>query len=164
MNIRKATIDDLPQIMELIAYGKQKMRQIGNDKQWVNGYPDRDVMTNDILSSFAHLLCQDDGTPVATFTLISGIEPAYAHIDGDGWIDDTTPYHTIHRVASAPGVHGVFAAIVGYCDSLGIKNLRIDTHRDNSAMRHCIINTGFSFCGIVQYPAGERLAYQRVKP
>ena len=164
MNIRKATTDDLPRITELIAYGKQKMLQIGNDKQWVNGYPDQDVITNDILSSVAFLLCQDDGTPVATFTLIGGIEPAYAHIDGDGWTDDTTPYHTIHRVASAPRVHGVFAAIVNFCDSIGIKNLRIDTHRDNSAMRHCITKAGFTFCGIVQYPAGERLAYQRIKP
>ncbi len=164
MNIRKATTDDLPRIMELIAYGKQEMRQIGNDKQWVNGYPDKDVMTNDILSSVAHILCQDDGTPVATFTLIGGIEPAYAHIDGDGWTDDTTPYHTIHRIASAPCVHGVFTAIVNFCDSIGIKNLRIDTHRDNSTMRHCITKAGFVFCGIVQYPAGERLAYQRVKP
>lgn len=163
MFIRKATMTDLPRMMELIALGKQKMCQIGNDKQWVNGYPDKEVVTNDILSSYAHLLCQDDGTPVATFSIIGGIEPAYANIDGDGWIDDSTPYHTIHRVASSPDVHGVFAAIINFCDANGITNLRIDTHRDNSTMRHCITSAGFTFCGIVHYPAGERLAYQRIK-
>ena len=40
-------------------------------------------------------------------------------------------------------------------------NLRIDTHRDNHIMQHCIRKAGFQYCGIIYLANGdERLAYQ----
>ena len=47
-----------------------------------------------------------------------------------------------------------------WCVSID-RNLRIDTHRDNSIMRHNILKYGFRYCGIIFLESGdERLAYQ----
>ena len=38
-SFRKARIEDLPRILELIECGRQKMRAAGNNEQWTNGQP-----------------------------------------------------------------------------------------------------------------------------
>ena len=44
-----------------------------------------------------------------------------------------------------------------HCD-----NIRIDTHRDNTIMRHCLLKAGFAYCGIIYLANGdERLAFHR---
>jgi hypothetical protein len=44
-------------------------------------------------------------------------------------------------------------------------NIRIDTHRDNYIMRHCILSYGFRYCGIIYLASGDdRLAYQFLRP
>ena len=76
-------------------------------------------------------------------------------------IDDTLPYHVIHRIASVPNVHGVFKSIMDFCFSKE-RNIRIDTHRDNLIMQHNILKHGFTYCGIIYLASGdERLAYQK---
>lgn len=43
-------------------------------------------------------------------------------------------------------------------------NIRIDTHRNNRIMQHCIDRYGFSYCGIIYLESGdERLAYQLIR-
>ena len=69
-------------------------------------------------------------------------------------------YHVIHRIASLPKAHGIFKAIMDWCFQHDT-HIRIDTHRDNSIMRHCIESYGFQYCGIIHLASGdERLAYQ----
>ena len=68
----------------------------------------------------------------------------------------------IHRIASLPQEHGVFADIMEYCFSID-PNIRIDTHRDNLIMRHNLLKHGFTYCGIIYLADGaQRLAYQRL--
>ena len=75
-------------------------------------------------------------------------------------MEDTLPYHVIHRIGSYPDSHGIFRSIMDWCVSKD-RNLRIDTHRDNSIMRHNILKYGFHYCGIIFLESGdERLAYQ----
>lgn len=57
-----------------------------------------------------------------------------------------------------------FEEIMHFCN-LHSNNIRIDTHRNNSIMRHLIDKYGFKYCGIVHiidldYDY-ERLAYQK---
>ena len=47
---RKATAEDLDRIMQLIEYGRQKMRQSGNTRQWADGYPTRETLSQDIFA------------------------------------------------------------------------------------------------------------------
>ena len=77
-------------------------------------------------------------------------------------LDDTLPYHVIHRIASYLEAHGIFSTIMDFCFSHD-SNIRIDTHKDNCIMQHNIEKHGFNYCGIIYLANGdERLAYQKL--
>ena len=96
---------------------------------------------------------------VGYFALLPSPEPTYNVIDG-AWLTDA-PYGVIHRMASYPDVHGIFATIMDFAAARHA-HLRIDTHRDNRIMRHLIEKHGFTYCGVIWLPDGtERLAYER---
>lgn len=157
--VRKATEKDIPAAMELFTAAKSIMRSDGNSTQWGDGYPDAGIVRTDISMGGAHII-EQDGKPVAYFALLPSPEPTYSSIDGK-WLDDSSPYHVIHRIASTPESHGVFRRIIEYALSVS-GNLRIDTHRDNRIMRRLIEKAGFSYCGVIVLADGsERLAYQK---
>ena len=83
--------------------------------------------------------------------------------DEGRWLEDTMPYHVVHRVASYPQAHGIFRTVMDWCFERE-RVIRIDTHRDNRIMQHCIESYGFTYCGIIYLASGdERLAYQLIK-
>ncbi|MBQ9309501.1 MAG: N-acetyltransferase [Bacteroidales bacterium] len=157
--IRPAAAEDIPQIMPVLEAAKGIMRADGNHGQWIGGYPSAEVISDDIRRGNGYVVC-DDGKIVAYFAFIASPEPTYAVIYDGAWLDDSQPYYVIHRIGSLPGSHGIFADVITFC--LGrCRNLRIDTHRDNSIMQHCILKAGFRYCGIILLESGdERLAYQ----
>ena len=74
---------------------------------------------------------------------------------------DTAPYGTIHRIAAGGAGKGIFRECLAYCLAR-IPNIRIDTHRDNAAMRHLLERHGFRECGIIYVEDGSpRIAYQK---
>ncbi len=161
MEIRKATPADLPALREVFAAAKAIMRADGNPRQWAGAYPDDAAVLRDIAGGWGHVLVEG-GRIAGYFALIPSPEPTYSHIEGGAWLDDTLPYCVIHRIASVPDVHGVFAAAIQYATGI-CRNIRIDTHRDNKIMQHNLARHGFSYCGIIYLADGdERLAYQRL--
>lgn len=160
--IRQATVSDVASIMIVIDAAKCIMRESGNPNQWTGGYPSEEVIKNDISASGAFVI-EDDGRIVGYFAFLPSPEPSYSEIEGGEWIDDVTSYHVIHRIASVPDAKGIFYDIISW--SLGVDhNLRIDTHRNNRIMQHCILKSGFRYCGIIHLANGdERLAYQLIK-
>lgn len=159
--VRHAQIADIPRIMTVLGAAKGIMRASGNMGQWVNGYPSEDVIADDIVSGYGFVV--EDGDLVeAYFAFIPSPEPTYARIYDGAWMDDERPYHVVHRIGSTPESHGVFETIMAFCFSHD-PNIRIDTHRDNRIMQHCILKAGFSYCGIIYLASGdERLAYQKI--
>ena len=99
---------------------------------------------------------EDGGRVVGYFAFLPSPEPTYAKIYDGEWLDDTRPYHVVHRIASYPDVHGNFSSIMDFCFSHG-PNIRIDTHRDNKIMQHNISKHGFTYCGIIYLASGEAL-------
>lgn len=162
MEIVKAQIADVEAIEQVMACARHIMQADGNPNQWTNGYPDRGTLLADIESGVAHI-CKDHGQVVAYFALLDGPDDSYAEIEGGHWVDDEQPYVVIHRLASAGKVRGVFAAVMNYA-LCQCKNIRIDTHRDNHIMQHCLQKNGFAYCGIIRLvrSGDERLAYQKV--
>ena len=159
--IRKATPTDIPAIMQVIDAAKTIMRSSGNMRQWSAGYPSEAVILSDMEKGGGFVI-EDDGRIVAYFAFLSSPEPTYATIYEGAWLDDVQPYHVVHRIASYPDVHHIFSDIMGCC-SAADGNLRIDTHRDNIIMQHCIEKYGFTYCGIIYIANGdERLAYQKM--
>ena len=163
MLIRKSTINDLPSILKLIQDGRQKMISEGNITQWTNGHPSNEQIISDIRKGVSHIII-DESThqPIATFALIEGPDPTYAQIYDGQWLN-SLPYYVIHRVASAPDVHGIMRQVLEYAFSL-TDTIRIDTHQDNRTMRALLQKYGFTYCGIILLENGDpRLAYQRTE-
>ncbi len=157
--IIKATACDLDRIMRLLDCGRDIMRSDGNVNQWPVGKPSRETIENDIAQANSYLVMDGDET-VATFAFIPGPDPTYAVIEGGLWERDDVPYHVVHRLASTPQSHGVFAAVIGYCKAHST-SLRIDTHRDNHIMQHNLLKHAFTHRGTIYLQDGSpRLAYQ----
>lgn len=162
MEIRKATEEDLETIMDLYDQGRRFMRQSGNMNQWINGYPSRELVTEDIRLGRSYLI-EESGQAAAVFYFDAGknIEPTYRVIDG-AWLDDG-PYGVVHRLAS----NGRCSGIMDVCTAWGMErcpSLRADTHRDNLPMQRALERCGFRYCGVITIADGsERLAYQKLK-
>lgn len=161
MNIREARTSDMAEIMMVMDAAKKIMRQSGNMHQWADSYPSEDVITTDMERGGAFVV-EHDGSIAGYFAFLPSPEPTYDRIYEGQWVDDSLPYHVIHRIASRPDVHGVFSCIMEFCLARE-PNIRIDTHRDNRIMQHNIAKHGFTYCGIIYLASGdERLAYQIV--
>ena len=162
MEIRKATTEDLPQLMEIFARARRFMAQTGNPTQWKPDYPGRALIEQQIARGVCHV-CTEQGSVEGTFCLIFGPDPTYAVIEEGAWLDDA-PYATIHRLASAGRVHGIAETCIRWCAGQS-HTLRADTHADNQVMQHLLEKNGFIRCGIIHVADGSpRLAYWRGEP
>lgn len=167
--IRKASLPrDAEAIMQVFSAAKTIMVSSGNTNQWKEGYPSLEVVQSDIEKNGSYVIeevdgeCQSSGRIVAYFAFLPSPESTYSKIYDGEWLDDTLPYHVIHRIASYPHVHGIFKSIMDFCFSQE-SNVRIDTHKDNLIMQHNIEKHGFFYCGIIHLASGdERMAYQRI--
>ena len=160
--VRRTSLpEDAGEIMAVFHAAKAIMKASGNANQWKDGYPSLDAVRADVGRQGSYVI-EDKGKIVGYFAFLPSPEPTYAKIHGGKWLDDTLPYHVIHRIASYPEVHGIFQTIMDFCGDKE-PNLRIDTHRDNLIMQHNVEKHGFTYCGIIFLASGdERLAYQRM--
>ena len=54
MKIRKSRMEDVNDIMNIIAAAKQYMVSHGNATQWVDGYPGEEIIISDIKNGVSH--------------------------------------------------------------------------------------------------------------
>ena len=156
--ILPATDSDVDTILAMYEYSRSLMRAAGNFTQWV-GYPTRNDVLDDIRRKASYIVECDDKA-VGTFAVVPGIEPTYGIIEHGRWIDDATPYATIHRVAKNADGHNI-AALAFQTAKARYFHLRADTHADNLVMRHLLEKEGFVYCGIVYMDDGSpRMAYE----
>ena len=159
--IREARPTDMAEIMKVMDAAKGIMRQSGNMHQWGEGYPSEAVIKADMERNGGFII-EDDACIVGYFAFLPSPEPTYDKIYEGKWINDTQPYHVVHRIASYPDVHGIFSSIMDFC-FYHDTNIRIDTHHDNKIMQHNILKHGFTYCGIIYLLSGDkRLAYQKI--
>lgn len=152
--IRKASSEDIPAIMAVYDKARSFMRSYGNDVQWTGGYPQPEVIEDDIAKGSLYVI--DDVAGVFFFAVMD--DPTYHEIDGS-WSSDR-PYGVIHRIASA-GSHGILDKAIDFAFSR-IDYLRIDTHEKNIVMNRALSARGFRRCGIIHIADGTpRIAYDR---
>ena len=157
---RRATIIDLPRLLELRDQAREIMRSYGNTFQWPEGYPRDDMFKNDIEQGHSYVMMDENGSIVGTFAFIPGPDVTYKVIYHGQWLNDE-PYFVIHRIASTPDSHGILDAILDYCEAI-VPNIRIDTHEANIIMRKGLEKHGYRYCGIIHLLNGdERLAFQK---
>ena len=158
MTIRKATLEDIPQMQEIFAIARKFMEETGNPNQWAVTYPSDQQLTDDINIGDSYV-CLKEGRMVATFVLRGGNDPTYDKIYDGAW-KNNNPYATIHRIASNGEVKGIFNTTMQYALQY-YDTIRIDTHRDNKVMQNVIAKADFEYCGIIHcWNGDERLAYQ----
>lgn len=158
---RGATRSDLETILTIYAHAREVMAASGNPTQWGSNFPPRELLEQDIASNrlFVYVV---NGQLEAAFALILGPDPTYAVIEDGAWLDDTKPYGTIHRLASAGKRHGVAADVIAWCGER-CESLRADTHADNKIMQKILERCGFVRCGVIHVADGTpRVAYQRL--
>ena len=143
--VRLACIQDLDDIMRIYDVARAYMRKNGNMLQWINGYPQRERLAEDIEKQDAYVY-EVEGKVHGVFALQFGDDPTYAEIEGE-W-KSTEPYATIHRIGSDGEVKGVFDACIDFAKTKS-KNLRIDTHENNPTMKYLVKKNGFEYCGVI---------------
>lgn len=159
MNIKKATPEELPKIMQIYADARAYMRESGNPDQWGEDYPPVSLIQEDVQAGNCHV-CVENGDIVGVFYFAKGEDPTYVRIYEGAWLNDR-PYAVIHRIAVAKHQRGVASYCFDYCFSQ-CANLKIDTHRNNIPMQRSLAKNGFVRCGIIYLENGEeRLAYQK---
>lgn len=162
MQIRLAEAHDLDRLMEIFEAARTFMVSVGNAHQWINGYPQRELIAGEIAASHCYVCTTESGDIVGTFCFIQGPDPTYARIEDGNWLDGE-PYYVIHRLASDGSYRGVAAQCIDWCRNRSA-NLRIDTHADNKVMQHILEKQGFVRCGIIYVANGTpRIAYQSRK-
>lgn len=131
----------------------------GNPTQWDGGYPSKERIKQDWTEGNLYVIAEGESI-LGVFVFIIGEEKNYSKIEGS-W-KSRRLYGTIHRIASSGLEKGIFEQCLKFC--LGqIDHLRIDTHRDNSIMRHLIEKSGFEACGTIYVEDGSpRIAYELI--
>ena len=141
MEIRKASVQDLDQIMQIYENAKTFMRENGNKDQWGDDYPSRELIAQDLDDMY---LCMSENQIACVFYYKKGEDEEYGQINGK-WLNDE-PYAVVHRVAST----GIIKGAASYCLDWAysqIPNLRMDTYRDNIPMQKLLEKCGFQYCG-----------------
>lgn len=166
LNFRGGTIADIEPVMELVAEAQAWFASQGID-QWQDGYPTRRIIECDIEKS-SNYIVEYKGVAVATLSIAFDGEPTYNKIYDGAWLNGED-YAVVHRimVADAMKRKGIAREILAFAEELslerGVRNIRIDTHRDNRAMRSMLKKLGYRHCGRIILTSGAwREAYQKL--
>lgn len=159
--IQKATMEQLPRLLDIYRRARAFMARTGNPNQWGDNRPSPEQIIRDIREGKCYVNLEGDQI-LAVFFYAQGDDPTYHYIEDGAWLNDA-PYGVIHRIAvDVPGKGAAaecFRFALEQCD-----NLRIDTHSDNLPMQQCLRKNGFRRCGIIYLEDGDsRIAFQKVK-
>lgn len=163
--LRLSTPADIPQMLVIAGEAKAFMKACGVD-QWQNGYPDETVLLDDIARGCGYVF-EVDGKVRAFAAVVFDGEPDYAHIYSGAW-GKQTPYACIHRVAVASSARGTGTGsrLVREAEALirsrGFSCVRIDTHRDNAAMRRMLERNGYELRGVIRLSSGAEAGTERI--
>lgn len=160
MQIRKAKIEELDEIMEIYAIARKFMEEHGNPTQWGQNKPSREQIESDILAEKCYV-CMQETKIAAVFYFAKETDKTYTNIYEGNWLNNEA-YAVVHRVASAGIVKGAGSFCMNWA-SKQCENLKIDTHQDNYVMQNMLKKCGFIHCGTIYLEDGEpRLAFQKI--
>lgn len=126
--IRLAKYDDLNRILNIYEHARQFMKENGNETQWNNNYPSKELLKKDIDNGQLYVF-ETDNIIHGVFAFVIGEDKTYKQIKDGKWLSDSL-YGTIYRVASDGIVKGLLNKVIEYCETK-ISHLRIDTHENN---------------------------------
>jgi len=163
-HFRPAKSSEASDIWQILKDAIQRRKEDGSN-QWQDGYPNMDVVKNDIERKIGFVLTQNDNIIGYTAVIIND-EPDYINIEGK-WLtnQDFIVYHrvAISKKFLAKGMaKKMMKLIEEYALSKNIYSLKADTNHDNIPMLKIFEKMGYSFCGTVHIRQSPRKAYEKV--
>ena len=158
-------MEDIEKIMYVIHEAQESMRANGIP-QWQDGYPNEEVISQDIKIGNSYVLVEDENI-IGTAYIVAGHEPSYDYIEGGQWLNDH-PYVVVHRIAVRKDYKGKDVAryMMEFAEKIArehqLQDIHIDTHHDNIPMRTFLAKLGYHACGTIYLDNGDkRIAYQK---
>jgi ribosomal protein S18 acetylase RimI-like enzyme len=147
MQIRLATSDDIPNIMQIVRRVVPLMRASGN-LQWDGLYPNPEVFAQDVQLSQLWV-AEIDETLAGMAAITTDQSPEYAQV---GW-DIHELAIVVHRIAVDPDFagRGLAVALMQQAETVarerGIAKLRVDTNTQNQVTQRLFPKLGYTFAG-----------------
>lgn len=141
-----------------------KRRKKDGSEQWQDGYPNLDVIKEDIDKSVGFVLTEN-GNIVGYTAILINDEPEYEKIEG-AWLTNSD-YVVFHRVAISENHLGkglakiIMKEIEDYALNNRIFSIKADTNFDNIAMLKIFEKFNYSYCGKVYLRGQPREAYEK---
>ncbi len=161
---RKATAPDLDKIWTILQQAIARRKADGSN-QWQDGYPNPDVVRNDIQNRIGYALT-DGNNIIGYCAVLENDEPAYSNIEGK-WLT-TGNFLVVHRVAVSDAYAGMgmgkimMEHIEELARSRNIFSIKADTNFDNIAMLRTFEKLGYTYCGEVYFRGSARKAFEKV--
>ena len=162
-NLRKATISEIPQIWAILQQAIARRKEDGSN-QWQDGYPNPNVIENDIDKNAGFVLT-DGGTILGYCAILINDEPEYQKIKGK-WLtnDDFVVFHRVAISEKHLG-KGLAKKLLGFIEEFALSNniysIKADTNFDNFAMMAIFEKLGYRYCGEVYFRGSARKAYEK---
>lgn len=157
--IRKATLEDINSIMQIVQETIVEMRSY-NNTQWDENYPKVSNFIDDINKGELYVI--DEDGELGGFACINKDEPEeYKDL---AWKLDTTAL-VIHRMAVNPKFRrkGIGTKLINFADELALKEniklLKTDTYSLNTKMQGLFEKCGYTFVGEISFLKKERSFY-----
>jgi GNAT superfamily N-acetyltransferase len=161
---RLATLTDLPAIWDILQQAIARRKADGSE-QWQDGYPNLEVVQNDIEKEVGFVLTLENEI-AGYFVVLINDEPEYAKIEGKWLTNDD--FAVFHRIAISDVYLGkglaksIFQFIEDYARKNDSFSVKADTNFDNLAMLSLFDKTGYVYCGEVYFRGSARRAYEKV--
>ena len=159
MKLRLAALSDICGIMEIIKEIVPLMNASGN-LQWNAGYPNTVAFKKDVANS--HLwIAEYDGKMAGVAAITDILTPEYAQAG----LDINESIIVIHRLAVAPAFRGLRVAesLLAKSEKIaaerGVKQVWIDTNRENRAARNLFMKMGYFYAGDIIYATKPGLVF-----
>lgn len=140
-------------------------RKNDGSQQWQDGYPNEDVIKQDIAKGIGYVLT-DDNTIIGYAAILFNDEPAYKLIKGT-WLTNEE-FIVVHRVAISDNYigKGLAQKIFLFTEDLALENkifsIKVDTNFDNIPMLKILEKLGYSYCGEVSFRGNARKAFEKI--
>lgn len=161
---RRAVLIDISEIWTILQQAIIRRKKDGS-AQWQDGYPNLEILQNDIDSNAGFVLVNADIIIGYTAIFIND-EPEYANIEGK-WLTNEN-YIVFHRVAiSEQHIGQGFAnRLLENIETFALQNkiysIKADTNFDNLAMLNLFQKFNYTYCGEVYFRGSARRAYEKV--
>lgn len=164
IQFRKATLSDVPNIWQILQEAIA-LRKADDSNQWQDGYPNLEVVENDIAKNAGFVL-EINKLVAGYVAILINDEPEYANLQGKWLTNDE--FVVFHRLAVAKEFLGkglareLFLQIETFARDHDINSIKADTNFDNDAMLHLFNKMGYQYCGEVYFRGSARRAYEKV--